>query len=148
MEICQQSITLGPSASKLTNSPSLWRPELTQRSNVGYFWALEPQRRRQYHTLGLRGGRRRPGAMESCKQSITLGLWASTNGPSLCAPELTQHNDNSYFWALEPQRRRQYYTLGPGPELRKRSNVCHVWALEPQGRRPYRTLGPRIAQTQ
>ena len=32
MAICQQSITLGPSASKLTNSPSLWRPDLTHRS--------------------------------------------------------------------------------------------------------------------
>ena len=89
MQMCKQSITLGPSASNLTNTPSLRPPEFRKRSNVHHFWSLDgPSRPKAADSTALwgpRGGRRRPGTMEICKQSITLGPAASklTNSPSL-----------------------------------------------------------------
>ena len=94
MEICKQYSTLGPSASKLTNTPSLWAPEFRQRSNVGHFGASiapHPQSRRQYHTLGPQRGPAEAGGhgflqtvqhvgplgFKTDKQPIALGPWIS-----------------------------------------------------------------------
>ena len=159
IEICKQYSTLGPSASKLTNRPSLWAPGFRIRSNVGHFWAFDhppPPKVADRTTLwGPRGGRRQPGTIEFCKQYSTLGPSASNfaNSPSLWAPGFRSQRTCAYFWALRPRIRRQYHTLGSlwGPaeagDHRNLQTVQHFGPLGFKICKQSSTLAPRISKS-